>query len=343
MPAVSYVPDQPAARVHTSLRRSLKAMEKAQKCTVLWFAEVMRRHLYRDLGHSSINQYAMQELGFSRSRTRDFIRLAGQLDKLPAVREAMTSGELGYTKARELVLVATPETEDTWLKAARGTRKELVREVKKAKRAAKVDPAQGELMPTPAPVVAPKELPVRFQMDLTPEQEARRAALVERLHKLGTVPNDKAELMLEALAALVESREKGPRGPLTSRPPVQIHVHDNEGIMTVQTDAGERELSRAEAERMRCDAAVCHKGGRNKKTIPPRIRREVLARDQHRCLAPGCGRTRFLEVHHLVPRKHGGTNQPENLTTLCSSCHRLWYEKGGRAAQPVWEKIQSRR
>jgi 5-methylcytosine-specific restriction endonuclease McrA len=328
MPAVSFVSDQPAARVHTSLRRSLKAMENAQQFAVLWFAEVMRRHLYRELGHSSINQYAMQELGFSKSRTRDFVRLAGQLDKLPGVREAMTSGDLGYTKARELVSVATPETEDTWLKAARGTRKELVREVKKAKRVARVDPGQRELLPEAPPVVAPKELPVRFQMDLTPEQEARRAALVERLHKLGGVPNDKAELMLEALAALVESKEKGPRGPLASGPPVQIHVHDNGGRMTVQTEAGERALSRAEADRMRCDAAVCHQGGRNKKTIPPRLRREVLARDQHHCQAPGCVRTRFLEVHHIIPRNRGGNNQPDNLTTLCSSCHRLWHEKG---------------
>ena len=335
MPAVSYVPDQPAAKVHVSLRRSLKAMENAQQCAVLWFAEVMRRRLYRDLGYSSINQYAMQELVFSKSRTRDFVRLAGQLDKLPAVREAMTSGKLGYTKARELVSVATPDTEDTWLKAARGTRKELVREVKKAKRAAKVDPGQCELLPEAPPVVAPKELPVRFQMDLTPEQEARRAALVERLHKLGGIPNDKAELMLEALAALVESKEKGPRGPLASRPPVQIHVHDNEGRMTVQTEAGERELSRAEAERMRCDAEVCVQGGRNKATIPPRVRREVLARDRHRCQAPGCGRTRFLEVHHNIPRNQGGNNQPENLTTLCSSCHRLWHEIGVGPVPPT--------
>jgi hypothetical protein len=263
-------------------------MENAQQCSVLWFAEVMRRRLFRDLGHLSINQYAMQELGFSKSRARDFIRLAGQLDMLPAVREAMTSGELGCTKARELVSVATPETEDTWLEAAQGTRKELDREVKKAKRAARVDPGQRELLPEAPPVVAPKELPVRFQMDLTPEQEARRAALVERLHKLGGLPNDKAELMLEALAALVETKEKGPRGPLVTRPPVQIHVHENEGTMTVQTEAGERELSRAEAERMWCDAAVCQNGGRNKKTIPPRLRREVLARDKHRCQAPGC-------------------------------------------------------
>jgi hypothetical protein len=122
---------------------------------------------------------------------------------------------------------------------------------------------------------------------------------------------------------------KGPRGPLTSRPPVQIHVLENEGRMTVQTEAGERELGRAETERIRCDAAICRQGGRNTTTIPPRVRREVLARDKHRCQVPGCGRTRFLEVHHRVPRSSGGINQPENLVTLCGSCHRLWHERGG--------------
>jgi len=334
MSDISYIPDQPAAKVHASLQRSLTVMDDAHQCSVLWFGEVKRRRLFRDLGHSSINQYAVQELGFSKSRADDFIRLAKQLDKLPAVRKAVESGELGYTKAREFISVVTPETQDTWLKAAKGTRKELVNEVKKAKRAAKVDPDQGELLPSSPPVVAPRELPVRFQVDLSPEQEARRSALVERLHKLGGVPADRAELMLESLAALVETKElhsqKCPRGHLASRPPVQIHVHENAatGGMTVQTDAGERELSRAESERMRCDAAICNHGGRNTTTIPPRVRREVLARDKHRCQAPGCGRTRFLEVHHIVARNRGGSNQAENLVTLCASCHRLWHERG---------------
>ncbi|MEN8007195.1 MAG: HNH endonuclease [Candidatus Krumholzibacteriota bacterium] len=79
---------------------------------------------------------------------------------------------------------------------------------------------------------------------------------------------------------------------------------------------------------MKCDAAVCRKGGRNTTTIPPRVRREVLARDRHRCQTPGCGRTRFLEVHHKVPRSGGGSNSRENLVTLCGSCHRLWHEQG---------------
>ena len=194
------------------------------------------------------------------------------------------------------------------------------------------------LLPTSPPVVPPRELPVRFQLELTPEQEARRAALVERLYKLGGLPTDRAELILEALAALLETKElqgkKCPRGHSPNRPPVQIHVHENgeTGRLTIQTDVGERELSRAEAERFHCDAAICKHGGRNTATIPPRIRREVLARDQHRCQAPGCGRTRFLEVHHLVARKKGGSNQTENLTTLCASCHRLWHQRGRGSA-----------
>lgn len=182
MSAISFVPHQPAAKVDASLRRSLSALENAQQCSVLWFAEVMHRRLFREFGCSSVNQYAQQKLGFSKSRTRDFIRLAGKLEELPAVKKAVISGELGYTKAREVVGVATPETQDGWLKAARGTRKELVREIKRVKRAAKLDPNRGQLMPAAPTVVAPKELPVRFQMDLTPEQEARRAALIERLH-----------------------------------------------------------------------------------------------------------------------------------------------------------------
>jgi len=338
MSAISYSPNQPAAKVHASLHQSLAVMDEAHQCAVLWFGEVMRRKLFRDLRYSSINQYAIQELGFSKSRTDDFVRLVRQLENLPAVREAVANGELGYTKAREIVSVALPETQDTWLKVAKGTRKDLVREVKRAKNAAKVDPDQGELLPSLPPVVAPRELPVRFQVDLTPEQEARRSALVERLHKLGGVPNDRAELILEALAALLETKElqgqKCPRGHLASGPPVQIHVHENAetGQMTVQTGAGERELSRAASERIRCDAAVCEPGGRNTTTIPPRVRREVLARDKHSCQAPGCGRTRFLEVHHIKPRGQGGTNHPDNLMTLCAGCHRVWHERGIQGA-----------
>ncbi len=326
MPAVSYVSGQSAVDVHESLRRSLAALEEARQCAVLWFGEVMSRRLYLELGYSSINQYAKVELGFSKSRTWDFVRLVQRLEALPAVRAAVVSGELGYTKAREIVGVATPQTEDRWLEAAKKPRRELVREVKRAKRAAKVDPGQRDLLPMET-VVSPRELPVRYQVDLTPEQEARRAALVEKLHKLGNAPTDRAELLLDALAALVESQERSPRGDL---PPVQVHVHQCPDCGKIESDG--RTIGKIDSERISCDSAVSTPGKRNTTTIPPRTRREVLARDRHRCRAPGCDRTRFLEVHHLQSRTNGGTNDPANLITLCAACHRLWHERGTRTA-----------
>jgi hypothetical protein len=93
-----------------------------------------------------------------------------------------------------------------------------------------------------------------------------------------------------------------------------------------------RPVARAEAERLQCDAAVATPGGRNTTTIPPRVRREVLARDRHTCQAPGCGRRRYLEVHHVVARSRGGSNAAENLVTLCSACHRVWHERRGDIA-----------
>ena len=52
----------------------------------------------------------------------------------------------------------------------------------------------------------------------------------------------------------------------------------------------------------------------------------VLDRDGHRCRAAACGATRFLEVHHRIPRSRGGSNRPDNLITLCSACHQATHD-----------------
>ena len=50
-------------------------------------------------------------------------------------------------------------------------------------------------------------------------------------------------------------------------------------------------------------------------------RRSIYRRDGYRCAL--CDSTRFLQIHHVVPRSQGGTNSPHNLITLCSDCHAL--------------------
>ena len=48
-------------------------------------------------------------------------------------------------------------------------------------------------------------------------------------------------------------------------------------------------------------------------------RRLVLSRDNYRCTE--CGEARDLQVHHILPRRLGGPDEPSNLVTLCSACH----------------------
>ena len=50
-------------------------------------------------------------------------------------------------------------------------------------------------------------------------------------------------------------------------------------------------------------------------------RQSVLDRDEHRCQNCGDGGDSHLEVHHIVPRMVGGSNNKTNLITLCQKCH----------------------
>jgi hypothetical protein len=60
---------------------------------------------------------------------------------------------------------------------------------------------------------------------------------------------------------------------------------------------------------------------RARQSIPPALRRAVLARDR-RCRVPGCTHATFVDVHHLRPRSEGGRNEAANLLVLCSAHHR---------------------
>lgn len=60
----------------------------------------------------------------------------------------------------------------------------------------------------------------------------------------------------------------------------------------------------------------------NPRRITPRRTDDIPIRDGWRCTAPGCT-ARELEIHHIVYQSRGGTNEPENLTSLCPFHHRM--------------------
>lgn len=52
--------------------------------------------------------------------------------------------------------------------------------------------------------------------------------------------------------------------------------------------------------------------------VSSKIRKAVLQRDHHQCLA--CGSQDNLTVAHITPISQGGNSEIENLQTLCISC-----------------------
>ena len=43
---------------------------------------------------------------------------------------------------------------------------------------------------------------------------------------------------------------------------------------------------------------------------------------------PGCGRTRYLHAHHVLPWALGGATSLDNLVLLCGEHHRLLHDGG---------------
>jgi hypothetical protein len=62
-----------------------------------------------------------------------------------------------------------------------------------------------------------------------------------------------------------------------------------------------------------------------KRKVKPKLRRQILERDNYQCL--DCGRSPrndaacVLHVDHRIPLAKGGTNDPDNLQTLCDDCN----------------------
>jgi len=79
-----------------------------------------------------------------------------------------------------------------------------------------------------------------------------------------------------------------------------------DGRGRVQIDVGSRPLS----------------VGRTARIVPQRTRLAVEERDGA-CRVPGCERTKWLQIHHLVHWEDGGVTDTANLAALCSRHHRL--------------------
>ncbi len=306
-----------ASDLHSRLIASLSELARVEKQAVLLFAEIFERRLFRELGYSNMRQYAREALGFSDAKFYQFQRLAESFETLPKVKKAVASGELSWTKARTVASVAKPESQQEWIDVAKsGNSRELEQHVKAARSGDRRAPAS-DLFSKERSEPAVRRL-VNVNLKLDPEQLAQLECLEEALRKQG-LKGSREEVLLAAL----DMAASGECTRVQSRPKqVVIYQCEDCGGKKVNTRRG-----LIETDAPTDDAKVLGKDGVNRSSIPPKTRNQVLARDRHRCQSPGCGNTRFLEVHHKRMRSEGGRNEASNLITLCTSCHSLVHRR----------------
>src|SRR5690606_16113363 len=117
----------------------------------------------------------------------------------------------------------------------------------------------------------------------------------------------------------------------------KLNVHVDETAL--REGAGRAGLPIETVRRIACDSDLVllvenDKGdplgvGRKTRIVPAASRRALWARDGG-CRFPGCGRTRFVDAHHILHWANGGETCLENLLLLCSKHHALVHEGGFR-------------
>jgi hypothetical protein len=285
-----------------------------------------REAVHRHLGFATYAEYLERLFGFSPREVKERLRVARALEELPCMQDALETGRLCWSAARELSRVATPGTEEAWLSAISD---KTVREVE-------------ELVSGRVRGDGP---------DAPPDDEARRHVL--RFEVGGAT----LALVNEALAKLRRDAE----GPLEEEEALALMARMVLGgrreagtssyqIALTVCERCERGWQEGKGELVRvtpnvvamaaCDAThighigrVPRRGGethvgptRASQTIPPRVRRLVSSRDHGACVVPGCRSCVFVDVHHLDPRAEGGSHDPDNLVTLCGAHHKRVHE-----------------
>jgi hypothetical protein len=261
-------------------------------------------HVY--LGYGGIIEYGERQFGYAPKITQERLRVAGALESLPLLDQALEAGRLCYSAVRELTRVAVADTEAEWIAAAAN---KAVREIEELVSVHVYGDHPGDQKRPEA-----RRHVLRFEVAADVFALVRQA--IGELRKIhGGQLDDEQALAMMARQALGGPSDAG-------RASHQI-------VMTVceQCGQGQQEgrgrmlpVDATVVERAECDAQRLE-GNVATQDVAPAVRRAVVRRDHGRCRVPGCRSGVFLDLHHVIARADGGSHEQSNLTVLCAAHH----------------------
>jgi len=281
-------------------RTEAKLIDQLQK------ADQMRLYLHR--GHSSLFRYVCDELGFSESVAYNLITVARKAKEIPAIQEEIRKGELSVSKIRKVCPVIDKTNHRKWIQAAKtSTSREL--ETRVAAESNNHNPR--------ASLKAVAKDYSRFSLDISDASREKLNRLRDILSSKKGVDCSLPDVLNFALESALEKHD-----------PIRKAERAKERYQKLK-----RKEIKPETKKETSSSATCPGTGltKTRKPLPREIVHKLHVRDRGRCTyvsseGKRCKATRWLHFHHILAIARGGKDVLENITTLCSSHHRLVHE-----------------
>jgi hypothetical protein len=324
------------------LRRLLATQRRAERLICRYLADLADRVRERDVELAAyVDEFhaARSFFQLGARETRERVRVGRALRQLPEIERAFIDGALSYSRVREVSRVATPATDGAWLSlASQLDMRSLERRVA----------AAGELANGGDAIVEPGVGPDRASTDdslrlswttsrtvrVTFDLSAEAWAFLERAidgarHLAQDTLSDSEALEAVARDAIAQQNDQ----PDASDPRKTLVAYACKECSRTELDTGSNvlELDAASRATFCCGASVVdlEQEGRSVTSggnLPAAVRRAVMLRDRCRCRVPGCGRRRYVDVHHLTSLAEGGVHSRANCVLLCTTHHRRLHE-----------------
>jgi hypothetical protein len=309
--------------------------------TLTQINQVDTGEVWKEDGAVSMTDWLIGRYTISANTAREWLRVARALEALPHIRETYEKGRLSWDQLRALIRFATADNDLEWAEKAPTMSVSELRTVnKQVKSRDVVDVHERRSVEWWFDDHQPG---FRMTVQMGDVEGATLATwLTRRANQYDPDPGS-------GIYAPFETRCADALYELASQTLAEDRDHDRATIL-IHTDlatlidkigtasiADGPALANDTLRRLACDARLQlaltnqHHGtvgvGRTTRTIPPWLKRLIQARDRG-CRFPGCRRTRWTQIHHIVHWADGGPTDLDNLITLCGFHHRLIHEHG---------------
>jgi hypothetical protein len=260
--------------------------------------DVDQHQVYLAYGYSSLFLYVTKELKLSESVAFNFIAVSRKAREIPALKEQIKTGAITLSNARKIAPVLTVQNQEEWLaKASALSNRQLEKEIVKVIPKAAVTERTSYVTPTR----------IRLEVGLSEDcmDKLRRTQdILSQARSSHASFEDAIEASLDEYLF-----RKDPLKKVMRRKTREIPTETLKTPVTLQVE--------------------------NRTPIPSAIRHQITLRDQGCCAyindgGERCTQSRWIDIHHKIPVSEGGTNDPDNLITLCSA-HHSWIHQNRSA------------